>query len=64
MNQIKPYLPVICSLVLSVALFVVDSTAYKNAANEIDYAKAVAAFVTLFGMFTGFFKMQPAEPTE
>ena len=64
MSAIKPYLPLICSLVLSVALFVVDSTAYKNAANEIDYAKAVTAFGVLYVSFTGFFKMQPVEPTE
>lgn len=59
MVQIKPYLPMICSLVLSVALFAVDSTAYHNAANEIDYGKAFAAFVTLWGMFTAFMKTNP-----
>lgn len=59
MGQIKPYLPIICSLVLSVALFAVDSTAYHNAANEIDYAKAFAAFGVLYGSFTAFFKMNP-----
>jgi hypothetical protein len=59
MSQIKPYLPVVCSLVMAVTLFTADSTLYRNPANEVDYAKAVAAFVTLFGLFTGFFKMNP-----
>lgn len=64
MSQVKPYLPLICSLVMAVTLFAVDSTAYRNPANEVDYAKAFAAFAVLYGSFTGFFKMNPAEPTE
>ena len=33
-----------------------------NAANEIDYAKAVGAFGVLYASFTAFFKMnQPGE---
>ena len=57
MEKLKAYLPVICAMAFALALFAVDASAYKNAANEVDYAKAFGAFVTLWGMFTGFFKM-------
>lgn len=57
MEQLKQYLPVICALVMALGLFTIDSTAYHNAANEVDFAKAFGAFVTLWGLFTGFFKL-------
>ena len=59
MDAVKPYLPIICSLVLSVALFAFDATAYRNAANEVDFAKAAAAFGVLYVSFNGFFRMNP-----
>lgn len=64
MGQIKPYLPVICSMVLACMLFAFDATAYHNAANEIDYAKAVGAFGVLYASFTAFFKMNPPEESK
>lgn len=59
MEKLKPYLPVACAALFACTLFAVDSTAYHNAANEVDYGKAFAAFVTLWGMFTAFFKANP-----
>jgi len=59
MEKLKPYLPVACAALFACTLFVVDSTAYHNAANEIDYGKAVAAFGTLYFAFTAFFKANP-----
>ena len=53
------YTPVACAALFACTLFVVDSTAYHNAANEIDYGKAVAAFGTLYFAFTAFFKANP-----
>jgi hypothetical protein len=61
MDKLKPYLPFVGALSLSIALFAVDSTAYHNAANEVDYTKAFAAFVTLWGMFTAFFRAHPGD---
>lgn len=59
MDKLKSYLPFVGALVLSVSLFAVDSTAYHNAANEIDYAKAMTAFGVLYASFTAFLKANP-----
>jgi flagellar motor component MotA len=65
MSQIKPYLPLICALVMSVAHILVAQNAYSNDANDVDYVVAFTEFTTLYGMFTAFLKMNPiAEPTE
>jgi hypothetical protein len=59
MDNLKPYLPIALAAVFAVAMFAVDSTAYRNAANEIDVQKAVGLFASLWATLTVVLKMNP-----
>jgi len=59
MKKIKPMLPLICAMVFAIALFIVDATAYKNEANEVDVNKAFLVFAALWPSFNAFFKANP-----
>ena len=61
MDKLKPYLPFIGALVCSCCLYAFDATQYHNEANQVDSRKVFGAFVALYGLFTGFLKMNPID---
>jgi hypothetical protein len=59
MDRVKFLLPFALALIMSSVLFTVDSTAYQNAANEVDANKAYGTFFSLWILFTAILKMNP-----